>query len=178
MIKEKTPRQSFNCFFDTLQSSAEQFGLGWERQTAELKINLNPDDLLNSLSLEQIYQEWRFNQPTLLEILSHLMDNCGDHAVKSGEALAISIQSEVKEEIPGIKVLYIEVCDNGSGIPDLGEKKIGASSLARHSGSNLAIAAREVDALGGVLLAENIIDDQGEIQGAKFTIILPVPERS
>lgn len=170
MTKENEQQLIFDCFFDNLRHNAEEYGLGWKRQTAELIVDLDPNDLLSTLSPEELYYG---KESTLYEILWHLTDNCGDHAVKEGELLRISIQGKREGN-----ALFVEVCDNGPGVPRLGERRVGALSIARHGNSNLALATKAAWGLGGDIVFENIIDNQEEIQGAKFTIMLPIPKKA
>lgn len=166
MSKETQTSESlyFKLLTNLLQKMAGETGLGWRQQKANIRININPDDLLFYLRPKQL-APLNSQTPTLINILWHLADNCGDHAVKEGELLQISIQS--KRTPDG---LCIEICDNGPGIPRLEEQQVETSGLTRHNRSNLALATKQAWVLGAKIFAENIIEGKA-IQGARFTIV-------
>ena len=78
--------------------------------------------------------------------------------------------------------VVLSVSDQGPGIP---EAKLGAifdrfyserprdEKFGTHSGLGLSISKQIVEAHGGTIGAENRLDDQGKILGARFTVRLP-----
>lgn len=154
----------------SLEYGAEHSGFGWKHRTAHLEFNLHPEDL-QTLAPEQIYLPLP-DYPSLFGILFQLTWNCGDHAFREGQNLEISIESRQEEN-----TIFIEVCDNGPGIPHLENKKVGASTFTSDPNSSLGIALGCARVLGGDIFVENIINE-GEIQGAKFTITLPIPKKA
>jgi K+-sensing histidine kinase KdpD len=70
--------------------------------------------------------------------------------------------------------ISFEIQDNGPGIPSIGSRRIDASSLVRHEGSNLAIATNEIRDLGGASFAQNVVNgDTGRIKGLRITAVFP-----
>ena len=80
--------------------------------------------------------------------------------------------------------VVITVEDNGPGIESDNFEKIfqrfytdrpGPDQFGRNSGLGLSISRQIVEAHGGTLVAENIIDDKAGaiVRGARFTIRLP-----
>ncbi len=76
----------------------------------------------------------------------------------------------------------VAIEDQGSGIPAGKERDIfkrfyserpSGEKFGTHSGLGLSISQQIVDAIGGSIHAENIIDDGARIAGARFVIRLP-----
>lgn len=162
-------QKSFQNLELFLTSFAEQGRLGWERHSAKLELNLDPSHL-EHLQPDQIFGA--SFEPHLEGILERLADNAADHAFREGKELTISITSKREDN-----ALFIDISDNGPGISHLEDKTVGAERIIRHKGSDLSRAVEMAHVLGGDILARNIINGEENIRGAKFTVILPVPER-
>lgn len=160
-------QEIFDRLVGFLRSDVKRYGLGWEERAARIKLDFHPEHLRH-LSPEQIYSPNPSYQPNLGNILWHLLDNCGDHAGIEGKEMQISVRSKKEGGMTSI-----EVCDNGQGIPALGKRKRDARNVIGHSGSNLALAVQDAWRLRGDIVVENRINRKGEIEGAKFTILLP-----
>lgn len=77
-------------------------------------------------------------------------------------------------------VLLVE--DQGPGLPEGAEEKIfsrfyserpQSEAFGRHSGLGLAISKQVIEAHGGSITADNIMDDAGNVRGARFMVELP-----
>jgi sensor histidine kinase regulating citrate/malate metabolism len=165
-MEEREWEKNFDLLIQKLHWMAER-GLGWYKRRAQLGVELDADHLRH-LSPEEIFS-WHPQHPNLSSILVNLVDNCGDHAFRLDEDLEVTIKSEREEE-----AVFAEVRDNGPGVSHLGQQRMNAVELARDHGSNLYIACTGARGLGGKIFAENIFGDQEEVEGARFTIELPV----
>ena len=78
--------------------------------------------------------------------------------------------------------MLIYVSDQGPGIPPdkldaifnrfYTERPVG-EKFGTHSGLGLSISRQIIEAHGGRIFAENLVDTAGTSTGARFTIILP-----
>lgn len=106
--------------------------LGWEHRPVTLNFNLQREHL-KAFSPEELFVPI-FDKPALFSILYQLAFNCGDHAVKAGQNVEISIVSREEDAI------IIEVSDNGPGIPQIGDQRVEASALARAPYSPVSVS--------------------------------------
>ncbi len=86
-------------------------------------------------------------------------------------------------EVSG-KVLIVKIQDEGPGLPPGSEDKIfkrfyserpSAEEFGKHSGLGLAISKQVIEAHDGVIVAENVIEDD-HVLGACFTVRLPMTD--
>lgn len=79
------------------------------------------------------------------------------------------------------KAVQVTVDDDGPGIPENRLEKIferfyterpAHETYGRHSGLGLSICRQIVTALGGKIFADNRMDENGKIAGARFTVVL------
>jgi two-component system sensor histidine kinase ChvG len=80
------------------------------------------------------------------------------------------------------KKVFLSVQDQGPGLPQGAEEKIfsrfyserpQSEAFGRHSGLGLAISKQVIEAHGGTIIADNILDDAGNVRGARFMVELP-----
>jgi two-component system sensor histidine kinase ChvG len=111
----------------------------------------------------------------LAQVFGNLIDNAISFSPPSGEIrLAATREGER---------VRITVSDQGPGIPPgklnaifdrfYSERPAG-EKFGTHSGLGLSISKQIVEAHGGIILAENRLDAEGRVQGARFTVFLPV----
>jgi two-component system sensor histidine kinase ChvG len=81
------------------------------------------------------------------------------------------------------RFVTVTVEDDGPGIPDGKEQAIfdrfyserpRGEKFGTHSGLGLSISKQIVEAHRGTIRAENRVDDEGQILGARFVVRLPV----
>ncbi|MCF8468441.1 MAG: sensor histidine kinase [Sneathiella sp.] len=110
----------------------------------------------------------------LSQVLRNLIDN------------AISFSPEKGHVVIGLedqgKFVQLSVEDQGPGIPENKLEAIfnrfyterpKAEGFGRHSGLGLSISRLIVEAHGGTITARNLLDNAGNVAGAKFSIKLP-----
>ena len=112
----------------------------------------------------------------LMQVFRNLLRNAISFSPKDKP---IRIQARNKKDW-----IYITVEDSGPGIPSGKELDIfnrfyterpDSEEFGRHSGLGLSISLQIIEAQGGTLKAENIIDNNQFIKGARFTVCLPTP---
>lgn len=112
------------------------------------------------------------------QVLRNLIDNALTFSASDGEVrIEVKTQSGEKAE-----QVVISVEDDGPGIPPENletvferfytERPKGAE-FGNHSGLGLAICRQIMTAHKGTIQAENHLDKQGKICGARFTLLLP-----
>jgi len=149
-----------------LQSSAEN-GLGRRHnRPAVLDLQVRKRDL-DSLTPDQISGGVSAN---LASAIWNLMECCGDHGWRGGRNVEISVKSRIEADD-----LIVEVADKGPGISCLNKQKtkVEASIMRRNDHSDLAMAVKDARGLGGNVFAENILNGEGNVKGARFSIVIP-----
>lgn len=115
----------------------------------------------------------------LTQVLRNILDNALSFSPPDGV-----ITVEIK---PNTAQTAIIISDAGPGIPPDRLDKIfdrfytdrpSGEKFGQHSGLGLSIARQIIAAMGGVLLAENIIGGDGKTAGARFIINLPSSQGS
>ena len=108
------------------------------------------------------------------QVLRNLIDNALTFSPENGVV-------SVKAERDGKKIRFV-VDDQGPGIPPDNLETIferfytqrpKGASFGSHSGLGLAICRQIIEAHRGTIYAENIIDEGGQIQGARFNVLIP-----
>jgi two-component system sensor histidine kinase ChvG len=117
------------------------------------------------------------------QVFRNLIDNARSFSQPGGE-VRIRVALDRHD---GARFVAVRVEDDGPGIPPENLETIfqrfytnrpkghapGGAAFGGHSGLGLAIARQIVEAHSGRLQAENRIGPDGEIQGARFTVLLP-----
>ena len=151
---------------DPLKRSAEKTS-SWSK-TVKAK---NAILTMSSLEDEPIYI-WGL-EDRLAQVLQNLLSNALSFSPKNGEV-------DVRI-VPLKNKVSIVVEDEGVGVPENKLEKIFErfyserphhEDYGQHSGLGLSICRQIIDAHSGKIFAENIIDENGKIQGARFTVIL------
>ena len=108
------------------------------------------------------------------QVLRNLIDNALTFSPENGVV-------SVKAERDG-KTIRLVVDGQGPGIPPDNLETIferfytqrpKGASFGSHSGLGLAICRQIIEAHRGTIYAENIIDEGGQIQGARFNVLIP-----
>jgi len=108
------------------------------------------------------------------QVLRNLIDNALTFSPVDGTV-------SVKAERDGKKIRFT-VEDQGPGIPPDNLETIferfytqrpKGASFGSHSGLGLAICRQIIEAHRGTIYAENIVDPDGQIQGARFNVLVP-----
>jgi two-component system, OmpR family, sensor histidine kinase ChvG len=82
--------------------------------------------------------------------------------------------------------VVVQVDDDGPGIPPDNLESVferfytsrpKGAAFGNHSGLGLSIARQIVEAHNGKIRAENRVGPGGHVQGARFTVALPEPNR-
>ncbi len=114
------------------------------------------------------------NEGRLTQIFENLISNALSFSPKEG-VVTIRIDSNDNDVI-------ISVEDEGVGIPPENLENIFErfysnrpkhEKYGSHSGLGLSICRQIVTAHKGKIYADNIVDDKGDVKGAKFTVIMP-----
>jgi len=109
------------------------------------------------------------------QVLRNIIDNAISFSPRSG-TIAIGVMRERDQ-------IVVTIDDQGPGIPDANLESIfrrfyserpNAEQFGKHSGLGLSICRQIVDAYGGSIAAGNVRSPDGQIQGARFTLRLPV----
>jgi two-component system, OmpR family, sensor histidine kinase ChvG len=112
----------------------------------------------------------------LVQVLRNLIANAISFS-PSGGIISLSARREGRR-------LKITVADQGPGIPAgkleaifdrFYSERPSGEKFGTHSGLGLSISRQIVEAHGGRLFAENLTNAAGVAEGARFTILLPVP---
>lgn len=117
------------------------------------------------------------NEDRLAQVFQNLIDNALSFSPSDAD-ITITVKKENKKI-----AVYIE--DEGPGIPESKIKNIfdrfyterpNTESFGQHSGLGLSITRQIVTSHGGSITAENIKDPDGNIEGARFIVILKESE--
>ncbi len=92
----------------------------------------------------------------------------GGTVVLSGRRLGREVVISVEDNGPGIPPNKLEAIFDRFYSERPQEEKFGT-----HSGLGLSISKQIAEAHGGSLVAENRVDEQGNVIGARFTLKLP-----
>ena len=110
----------------------------------------------------------------LVQVLRNLIGNArsfsppGGHIVLRAREAAPFIEVAVDDEGPGIPPAKLEhIFDRFYTERPVGER------FGQHSGLGLSISRQIVEALKGRIAAENRVDADGEVSGARFVVLLP-----
>jgi len=110
----------------------------------------------------------------LNQVWRNLIDNALSFSPQ-GSAVTVTLKRQGRQCV-------VAVADQGPGLPDQVEDKIfkrfyserpESEAFGNHSGLGLAISRQIIEAHGGRISAENRLSAAGEIEGARFTVILP-----
>ena len=111
----------------------------------------------------------------LSQVFRNLIDNARSFSPEGGNVT-------VNVERSGQDVL-VEVEDKGPGMPPENVETVfqrfytsrpKGAAFGGNSGLGLAIARQIVEAHGGKIWAENVLDETGTVSGARFTVSLPI----
>jgi two-component system sensor histidine kinase ChvG len=117
------------------------------------------------------------------QVFRNLIDNARSFSRPGGE-VRIRVAMDRRD---GARFVEVQVEDDGPGIPPENLETVfqrfytnrpkghapGGAAFGGHSGLGLAIARQIVEAHSGRLQAENRIGPEGEVEGARFTVLLP-----
>jgi two-component system sensor histidine kinase ChvG len=117
------------------------------------------------------------------QVFRNLIDNARSFSKPGGE-VRIRVSPDRRD---GARVVAVTVDDDGPGIPPENLESVfqrfytnrpkghapGGAAFGGHSGLGLAIARQIVDVHGGRLQAENRVGPDGEVLGARFSVLLP-----
>ncbi len=120
------------------------------------------------------------------QVFRNLIDNARSFSPQGGE-VRLSLTRE-RRETGSVCIIHID--DDGPGIPPDNLESVfarfytarpkglapGGAAFGGHSGLGLSIARQIVEAHGGRIRAENRLDGEGVICGARFTVILPAAD--
>ncbi len=146
------------------------------RKPEDVAVALSPTDLGKSLLAAG-------REGPLGQVFRNLIDNARSFSPPGGEVRIRVAQDRVE----GASFVAVRVEDDGPGIPPENLESVfqrfytnrpkghapGGAAFGGHSGLGLAIARQIVEAHSGRLQAENRIGPGGEIEGARFTVLLP-----
>jgi len=146
---------------------------------------LKPDDVAVSLSQNDLGKPLLAagREGPLGQVFRNLIDNARSFSRPGGE-VRVRLSPDRRD---GGWFVAVRVEDDGPGIPPENLESVfqrfytnrpkghapGGAAFGGHSGLGLAIARQIVEAHGGRLQAENRLGQDGEIQGALFTVLLP-----
>ncbi len=117
------------------------------------------------------------------QVFRNLIDNARSFSPPDG-AVRVTLRRERRD---GGRFVVVEVDDDGPGMPPENVETVfqrfytqrpkgqapGGAAFGGHSGLGLSIARQIVEAHGGSVWAQNRIDGQGAVTGARFTVALP-----
>ncbi|NVJ99494.1 MAG: sensor N-terminal transmembrane domain-containing protein [Alphaproteobacteria bacterium] len=110
------------------------------------------------------------------QVWRNLIDNAISFSPEGGGKVMVSVERQDRWVI-------VMVEDEGPGLPEGAEEKIFSrfyserpdrEAFGSHSGLGLAISRQVVEAHGGIIRAENRIDENASILGARFVVELPL----
>lgn len=119
----------------------------------------------------------RGNEGRIVQVLRNLLSNAVSFSPPGGEIHVVC--ARVRDRV------RITVSDQGPGIPPGKLKAIfdrfyserpEGEKFGSHSGLGLSISKQIVEAHGGTIEAENIVDDSGHVRGARFIVTLPAAD--
>jgi two-component system sensor histidine kinase ChvG len=114
----------------------------------------------------------------LSQVIRNLIDNARSFSTLSRverPEVRVSVQRNGRHVVAMVE-------DDGPGIPQENLENVferfytarpRGAAFGGHSGLGLSIARQIIEAHGGRIQAENRLDDEGAILGARFTVILP-----
>jgi two-component system, OmpR family, sensor histidine kinase ChvG len=114
------------------------------------------------------------NEGRLVQVLRNLIANAMSFSPPGG-IIALSAQREGRR-------IRLSVADQGPGIPPdrleaifdrFYSERPSGEKFGTHSGLGLSISRQIIEAHGGRIFAENMVEPDGAIRGARFTILLP-----
>ncbi|MCJ8355753.1 ATP-binding protein, partial [Novacetimonas hansenii] len=110
----------------------------------------------------------------LVQVLRNLIGNAISFSPPDGKILLSAV--------PSGGMIEIAVSDDGPGIPQAKLDSIfdrfyserpSSENFGQHSGLGLSISRQIIEALRGTISAENRMDAEGHVLGARFVICLP-----
>jgi len=146
------------------------------RKPEDVGVALSPDEFPKPLLAAG-------REGPLGQVFRNLIDNARSFSPPGGEVrIRLSL-----DRSDGARFVTVLVEDDGPGIPPENLETVfqrfytsrpkghapGGAAFGGHSGLGLAIARQIVEAHGGRLQAENRVGPAGEVQGARFTVLLP-----
>jgi two-component system sensor histidine kinase ChvG len=146
------------------------------RKPEDVRVALAPNDLGKPLLAAG-------REGPLGQVFRNLIDNARSFSPPGGEVrLRVSLDRH-----DGARFVAVRVEDDGPGIPPDNLETVfqrfytnrpkghapGGAAFGGHSGLGLAIARQIVEAHSGRLQAENRLGPEGEVRGARFTVLLP-----
>ncbi|HEX2891494.1 sensor histidine kinase [Vineibacter terrae] len=132
-----------------------------------VRVQLN---VLGSGTFLALGHEGRYGQ-----VFRNIVDN-GISFSPEGGSISIGLMRERDQVV-------VTIDDQGPGIPDANLESIfrrfyserpNAEQFGKHSGLGLSICRQIVDAYGGSIAAGNLRSPDGQVQGARFTLRLPM----
>lgn len=111
----------------------------------------------------------------LVQVFNNLLDNARSFSA-AGQSVLVTCRRRDD-------VIVVTVEDEGPGIPDHALTRIFErfytdrpdQGFGQNSGLGLSISQQIVEAHHGTIRAENRVDPEGRVQGARFIVTLPVP---
>lgn len=155
--------------YKLLSSVIEVYNLGEAAVDRGIKFRLEwPDNLSRTVAV--LGMETRLAQ-VFYNLISNAISFSPDNST-------ITVRAGME-----MKMLKLQFQDEGPGIPPGEEKKLferfycerpRAEQFGHHSGLGLSISEKIISGLGGIIYADNRKDEDGNILGASFNILLPV----
>jgi two-component system sensor histidine kinase ChvG len=146
---------------------------------------LKPDDVAIALAVNDPGRPLLAagREGPLGQVFRNLIDNARSFSRPGGE-VRLRVAQDRRD---GARFVAVWVEDDGPGIPPENLETVferfytsrpkghapGGAAFGGHSGLGLAIARQIVEAHGGRLQADNRLGPAGEVQGARFTVLLP-----
>jgi two-component system sensor histidine kinase ChvG len=147
----------------------------------ELRRGDGPEGVVVRLDEAEAPQPWRVfgREGPLGQVFRNLIDNARSFS-PSGGKVKVDVVRDRSET--GQRVLRVSVEDEGPGIPAENLETVferfytarpKGAAFGGHSGLGLSIARQIVEAHGGRISAENRVGPDGQVAGARFTVVLP-----